>query len=100
MRGSKKTRPGRRVSIWLPAEHDKISKDIDNLSHFVQLALEQAVGIMAFDIIKQKKGLPSKAPTQEQLDRWNADHPLDPLTAKRKNKWPNTQPSPKKPELW
>ena len=100
MRGSKKTKPGRRVSIWLPAESDKIAKDIDNLSHFVQLALDQAAGIMAFDIIKQEKGLPTKTPTPEQLDRWNADHPLDPLTAKRMKKWPNTPISHKKPELW
>ena len=92
--------PGRRVNIWLPEYHDNIAKDIDNLSQFVQMALEQAAGIMALDIIKQEKGLKQPLPTPEQYERWNKDHPLNPLTAKREKKWPNTQTSPKKPELW
>lgn len=91
--------PGKRINIWLPDKHLQIAKDIDNLSNFFQLALEQAAGIMALDIIKQEKGLKQPLPTEEQYDRWNKDHPLDPLTAKRKNKCstPNSQP---KRELW
>jgi len=93
--------PGKRVNVYLPNKHLKIAKDIDNLSEFIQQALDQAAGIMAFDIIRKAKKLPEdKPPTQEQLDQWNADHPLDPLTAKRKNKWRPTPNSPKKPELW
>lgn len=95
---------GKRVNIYLPKHSLKIAKDIDNLSEFFQMALDQAAAIMAFDIIKQEKGIVDKrVPTQEQLDRWNSDHPLDPLTAKRLGKqkqWPNTPNSPPKQELW
>ena len=97
----KNPKQGRRASIWLDYESDQTAKQIDNLSEFIRLALNQASGIMAFDIIKKAKGLPDHAPpTQEQLDTFNANHPLDPLTAKRKNKWPNTPNSPPTPEPW
>lgn len=96
----KNYKPGRRVNIWLPNKHDKIAKDIDNLSEFFQQALEQAAGIMAFDIIKKQRGITdTQVPTPEELDQWNKDHPLDPLTLKRKQKC-NTQNSVPKPELW
>lgn len=89
------SRQGKRVNIYLPPHSMKIAKEIDNLSAFIQLALENAVGIMAFDIIKQKKGLVDKRVlTQEQLDRFNADHPLDPLTAKRLGKTQKHGPAP------
>lgn len=95
---------GKRVNVYLPKHSLKIAADIDNLSEFLQVALSQAAAIMAFDIIKQEKGIVDKrVPTEEQLARWNEDHPLDPLTAKRLGKtkqWPNTPNSPPKPELW
>ena len=91
--------PGKRVNIWLPEKHLKIADDIENLSQFVQIALEQAAGIMAVDIIKQEKGLKQPLPTQEQYDRWNQDHPQNPLTQKRENKC-STPTSAPKPELW
>lgn len=93
----RKTSPkqGRRVSVWLPYEADKTSKEIDNLSEFVQIALEQAASIMAFDIVKKHKGITQPAPTPAAVERWNEDHPLDPLTAKRlgKEKIYGTTPS-------
>jgi len=95
----KKYKPGRRVNIWLPDYHDNIAKDIDNLSQFFQLALEQAAGIMALDIIKREKGLQQPLPTPEQTAEWNKNHPLDPLTAKRKKQWPNTPNSQSNPVL-
>jgi hypothetical protein len=91
---------GKRINIWLPYESAKIAKDIDNLSEFVQQALDQAAGIMAIDIIKKAKGLSQPPPTPEQFEQWNKDHPLNKLTAKRENKWPNTQNSHSKPVLW
>jgi len=91
--------PGRRVNIWLPEKHDAIASDIENLSQFFQIALEQAAAIMAFDIIKKEKGLVSPAPTAEQIAQWNHDHPLDPLTAKRKKEWPTIPNSPSNPAL-
>ena len=81
---------GKRVNVYLPKHSLKIAKDIDNLSEFIQVALDQAAAIMAFDIIKKEKGLVDKRePTPEQLERWNHDHPLDPLTAKRLGKTKN-----------
>lgn len=91
---------GKRINIWLPSKHVKIAKDIDNLSQFVQMSLEQAAGVMAWDIIKQEKGLQDAPPTPEALERWNKDHPLDPLTAKRKNVKCSTPNSQSKQELW
>lgn len=88
---------GKNVLIYLPKRHQKIAKDIDNLSNFVQLALEQAASIMAFDIIKKHKGIESQPPpTQDALDQWNRDHPLNELTQRRLNKYgptPNSIPS-------
>lgn len=93
--------PGKRVNIWLPERHLKIAKDIENLSNFVQIALDQAAGIMAFDIVKKAKGIPNQPPpTPEQLERWNKDHPQTPLTKKRENETCNTPASQPKPELW
>lgn len=86
---------GKRVNVYLPPEQLKIAKQIDNLSEFLQIALNQASSIMAFDIIKKNKGIEQKAPTKEALDQWNRDHPLDPLTQKRMNKYgptPNAIP--------
>ncbi|MCA9325955.1 hypothetical protein KDA23_07935 [Candidatus Saccharibacteria bacterium] len=90
--------PGRRVNIWLPERHDKIAKDIENLSQFVQIALDQAASIMAFDIVKQQRGIKQEPPTPEQVARWNQDHPQNPLTKKRENKC-NTPNSPQNPVL-
>jgi len=85
--------PGKRINIWMPERHLKILADIENKSQFFQLAVEQAAGIMALDIIKKEKGLTQAPPTPEQYEQWNKDHPLDPLTAKRTQKWPNTRSS-------
>jgi hypothetical protein len=96
----KNYKPGRRVNIWLPDRHDKIADQIDNLSQFVQIALDQAASIMAFDIIKREKGLTQEPPTQEQIDQWNKDHPQNPLTQKRENTECSTPNSAPKQELW
>lgn len=93
---------GKRVNIWLPERSLKIADDIENLSKFFQIALEQAAGIMALDIIKKQRGFVQPLPTKEEIARFNADNPLNPLTAKRTNtkQWPSTPPSQKKQELW
>jgi hypothetical protein len=97
----KPAKSGRRVNIWLPPESDKTASQIENLSAFVQLALRQASGIMAFDIIQRAKNLPQhKPPTAEAVERFNHDHPVDPLTAKRQGKkWPNTPNSQSIPDV-
>lgn len=76
---------GRRVNVWLNGESDKIARDIDNLSGFLQMALRQASSIMAFDIILRERNLPHPpAPTPEAVAEFNENHPLDGLTQKRK----------------
>lgn len=76
----------------MPERHLAILNQIENKSQFFQMAVEQAAGIMALDIIKKEKQLQQKPPTPEQVAEWNKNHPLDPLTAKRtKDAWPNTQ---------
>jgi hypothetical protein len=88
-----KPAPGKRVTIYLPNHSLAIAKQIDNLSEFFQVSLEQAAGIMAFDIIKKETGIVDKrTPSEEQLDTWNKNHPLDPLTAKRLGKQNGTTP--------
>jgi hypothetical protein len=95
--GPRGGRPGKRVNIYLPPESVKIAKQIDNLSEFIQLALDQAASIMAFDIIKKHKGIESQPPpTQDAVDQWNRDHPLNPLTQRRMKKYgpaPNPIPA-------
>ncbi len=97
-------KPGKRISVYLRGESLATAKQIDNLSAFLQLALSQASAIMAFDIIQREKKLPKlKPPTDEAVNRFNDDHPLDPLTAKRLGKqkqWRNTPTSPPTHDLW
>lgn len=82
--------PGKRINIWIPKRHQKILDQIENKSNFFQMALEQAAGIMAFDIIAKEKGLTPATPTAEQVQDFNTKYPLDPLTAKRidTKQWP------------
>jgi hypothetical protein len=75
--------PGKRINIWIPERHLKTLNQIDNKSQFFQMAIEQAAGIMGLDIIKREKGLKQPGPTPEQIEIWNKNHPLDPLTARR-----------------
>lgn len=86
----KNYKPGKRINIWMPERSLKILDQIENKSNFFQMALEQAAGIMAFDIIATEKGLTPAEPTDEQLRDFNTKYPLDPLTAKRidTNQWP------------
>lgn len=93
--------PGRRVNVWIPERHLALWDELENKSQFVQIALDDATGLMAFAIIKEAKGIVRPKPTQEQIGEFNEKFPLDPLTAKRLGKekqWPKN--SPKKPELW
>ena len=89
--------PGKRINIWVPERYLKVLDQIENKSQFFQMAIDQAAGIMAIDIIKKEKQLKQNPPTPEAIAQWNTDHPLDPLTAKRigTEKWhKNSQPKP------
>jgi hypothetical protein len=74
--------PGRRINIWVPERHLKILADIENKSQFFQMAILQAAGIMAIDIIERERNITHPLPTPEAIAEWNKNHPLDPLTAK------------------
>lgn len=92
---------GKRVNIWIPGKQLAIAKQIENLSQFFQLSLDQAPGIMAWAILHDKH--PEKYPLntkklEDVVDEFNEKYPLDPLTQKRQGKW--QQPSQPKQEIW
>jgi len=91
---------GKRVGIWLPPKYVKIAKDIDNLSNFIQIALDQAPSIMAWAMLAEAQ--PDKFNMTRKIedvkDEFNDKYPQDKLTQKRTNKWPKN--SPKTQELW
>lgn len=92
------------MNVWIPERHLKTQTEIENFSKFVQLCLDDVVGIMTWAILKQedpeKYQRPNQKPLEAVLPEFNKAYPLDPLTAKRlgKKQWPKN--SPNKPELW
>lgn len=96
----KPKREGKAVLIWLPPKSLDTAKQIDNLSNFVQLALSQAPGIMAWAMlhdINPEKYKDSRK-IEDVVDDFNAKYPQNELTQKRTGKWPKNSPS--KQELW
>lgn len=91
---------GKRVNVWIPANQMKTAAQIDNLSEFIQIALDNAADIMAWAILRDIQ--PDRFNTGRKLetviDEYNEKHPQNELTQKRTGKWP--QNSPPKPELW
>lgn len=66
----------------------------------MQLAIDNAAGIMSWALIKKQQGYTDPVTmTPELVAEYNENFPLDPLTAKRLNKECPT-PSAPKPELW
>lgn len=92
--------PGKRVNVWIPERQLKTAVQIENLSNFLQIALDIAPDIMAWAILRDVD--PKKYNTGRQLedvlDDFNKKYPQNELTQKRQGTWPNN--SPKKPELW
>ena len=102
-RSKKGAKVGKRVLIYLPYRYWKMSKDIENLSAFVQLCLDDAAGIMAFNILHQMdpKKYPHTSTMKEVKNTYNETFPLPELVKRRINKetiCPKNSPS--KPELW
>lgn len=92
---------GKRINIWVPGRQLEVARQIENLSQFIQLALDQAPDIMAWAILHDRH--PQKYPIKRKnmedvVDIFNERYPLDPLTQKRQNKWHKL--SPPKPEIW
>lgn len=94
-----KSSHGKRVNVYLRGKSLRTAKQIDNLSAFFQLCLDIAPDIMAWDILREDDPtLQTGRKLEDHIDDFNAKHPLDPLTAKRKKAWPKN--SPNKSELW
>lgn len=91
--------PGKRVSVWLPHESFKMWGMLDNKSKFLQLALRDAIGIMAMDILRHRRPdlYTSPEKLEDVLEPYNEQNPLNELTKKRQKCNEN---SPNKPELW
>lgn len=99
----KKIGKGRRISAYIPAKLLATWDDIDNKSNFIQIALEDAVGIMTWAIMREnnpEKFHKNDKPIETVLPEFNKKFPLDPLTANRlgKESWPKTSQS--EQELW
>ena len=86
--------------IYLDDAHMKIANTIENLSGFVRIALDQAAGIMAWDMIH--KSDPDKYPKdteklEDVIDDFNKKYPARKGAYKKCKAETNSQ---KKPELW
>ncbi len=91
---------GKRVNVWIPAHQMKLAQDIDNLSEFFQIALDNAADIMAWAILRdvEPQRFNTGRKVEDVIDEYNKQHPLNELTQKRQGTWHNN--SPKTPELW
>ena len=91
---------GKRVNVWIPDHQMKTAVQIDNLSSFLQIALDNAADIMAWAILRDVQ--PQKYNTGRKIetviDEFNEKYPQNELTQKRQGTWPKN--SVKKPELW
>lgn len=86
-----------RKNISLPERQREVVESIPNFSKFVQLAIDNAAGLMAWDAIKREKGLQDKEKLEDELPVYNKNNPVNKLTATR---MPPSESSPPKQELW
>lgn len=99
---------GERVNIWIPKRYLKDWHELENKSAFVQLCLDDMVGIMAWAILKksdpEKYTRPiDKNPPPNLTQDFNKAYPLDSLTKKRTQKGKTDTcktNSLNRPELW
>lgn len=82
----------------MPDKYLRDWKQIENKSNFVQLAMDQQVGIMQWAMMRERLKYPANpVPTEAQIADFNKVFPLDPLTKTRK-KWQENLAKPR--ELW
>lgn len=90
----------KRTHIYIPDRQMKTAVQIENLSKFVQIALDNAADIMAWAILRGYD--PTKYNTgrkiEDVVDEFNEKYPLNDLTLKRQGKWPKNSVT--KPDLW
>jgi len=90
---------GKRVNVWLPPPQLETANEIENLSRFVQLCLDNATEFMAWFILKEIDPVKyhNVRDPEGVIEQFNEKYPLDPLTAKRQGKWRTN--SPKLPDV-
>lgn len=90
---------GKRVNVWIPARQMKTASEIDNLSNFFQIALDNAADIMAWAILRDvdPKRFQNHHELPDVIDDFNRKYPLDELTQKRNGTWRKN--SPKLPDI-
>lgn len=76
---------GKRVNVWIPAKNMKIAAEIDNLSSFLQIALDNAADIMAWAILQDvdPKKFSTNTKVEDVIDEFNQKYPLNDLTQRR-----------------
>jgi hypothetical protein len=79
---------GKRVNLWIPGKQLETAMQIENISKFFQIALDNAADIMAWAILKEyePKKYDTGRKTEDVIDEFNKKYPVNPLTAKRLHK--------------
>jgi hypothetical protein len=103
---------GKNVNLWIRSENFETYKMIENKSRFFQIALDEAVGIMTWALLKKKdpkKYYDTHRPLEEVASEFNDWFPAERMTKIRmekakekervdKEKWHKT--SAPKQDLW
>lgn len=90
---------GKRVCLWIPGRQLKVASQIDNVSAFLQLALDNAPDIMAWAILSgvDPEVYHSHNKLEDVIDKFNIKYPQNELTQKRQGTWHEN--SPKLPDV-
>ncbi len=101
---------GHNVHVYLTPDVLKMYRSLENRSRFFQTALREAVGVMQWAVMKERKPdtyydtiLPDTPQFENLLTQYNQAFPLDPLTKARQKKKEDAEwlkNSQNKPELW
>lgn len=90
---------GIRATVWIPERHVKLWRELDNKSGFISLALDDAVGIMAWAIMRATDPERFHRPVDDKkvedvLPEFNKNYPLN----EENKQWPKS--SKKTQENW
>lgn len=90
---------GKRVHLWIPGRQLKVASQIDNVSKFMQICLDNAPDIMAWAILNDVDPDTYHATNkmEDVVDKFNEKYPQNELTQKRNGTWHEL--SPKLPDL-
>lgn len=90
----------KRVNIYLPPRHLEVAAQIENLSNFVQLALDNAADIMAWAILRDvnPKMYNTGREVEDVVEEFNEKFPKVDKFGKREEVWRKSYQN--KRELW